>query len=235
LEDVLDSIFRTGVSFIILMVISTWIGKQVNSHNNHYNFALSITIGSFIANMSFHTTLHFTPMLSSFFTLILLYLLVSIISSRSRHFRLWFSGEPTVVIENGKILDSNMKKIRYSLDDLNQQLREQGIFNFSEVDYALLEVSGKLSVMKKTKHLVLTKQDFYQGRIGQENLPIEIIMDGIPIEKNFNSRYSKPWLEKELSVRKLKMEDIYYAVISSNGALIIDVYNDDIKSPLDKE
>ncbi|WP_338000914.1 DUF421 domain-containing protein [Neobacillus terrae] len=230
-----DSIFRTGVSFIILMVISTWIGKQVNSHNNHYNFALSITIGSFIANMSFHTTLHFTPMLMSFFTLILLYLLASIISSRSRKLRLWFSGEPTVVIQDGKILDSNMKKIRYSLDDLNQQLREQGIFNFSEVDYALLEVSGKLSVMKKPQHLALTKQDFYQRRIEQENLPLEIIMDGKTVEKNFNSQYTKSWLEQELSERKLKMEDIFYAVISSNGALIIDVYDDNIKSPLDKE
>lgn len=149
MEHVWISVLRTVVSFFILMIVSLWMGRRVNSKNNHYNFAIAVIIGSFIANMGFDYDLRFIPMLAAFISLIAFYFLLSIISTKSRRFRLWLSGKPTVVIENGKLLDQNMKKIMYTIDDLNQQLREHGIFNIFEVEYALVEVSGKLSVLKK--------------------------------------------------------------------------------------
>jgi uncharacterized membrane protein YcaP (DUF421 family) len=236
LDHVLISILRTSVSFFILMFITLWMGKQLNANHNYYNFALSVTIGSFIANMGFDYKLKFIPMLAALLALIFIYFVFSLISSHSRGFRTWLSGQPTVIIENGKILDANMKKIRYTLDDLNQQLREQGIFDIFEVQYALLEVSGKLSTLKKSKYQNITKKDFSPNNFDQEvNLPIELIMDGVTVEKNFSSHYSKLWLDQELRVRNLKIKDIQYAVISSNGSLFIDLYNDHLKAPLDIE
>ncbi|WP_066066720.1 DUF421 domain-containing protein [Neobacillus soli] len=236
MENLIITISRTCVSFLILMIVSLWIGKQVNSSNNHYNFALSITIGSFIANMGFDTYLKFVPMLVAFLALITMYFFSSLISTHSRRFRLLLSGEPTVVMEKGKILDENMKKIRYTLDDLNQQLREQGVFNIFEVEYALLEVSGKLSVMKKTHFQNLTKGDFNPIGLNKAvKLPKELIMDGEEVEKNFNSHYSSAWLDQELKIRNLQMKDIQYAVISSNGSLFIDLYDDHLTAPLDRE
>ena len=235
-ETLIIAVLRTCFSFLILLTVSIWIGKQVNSHNNHYNFALSVTLGSFIANMGFDTNLKFTPMLASFTALISMYLISSLISNKNRRFRLWLSGEPTVVIENGKLLDGNMKKIRYTLDDLNQQLREQGIFDLIEVEFALLEVSGKLSVLKKTKFQNVTKNEIVPtNNCVDIHLPIELIMDGRVVEKNFNSQYSSAWLNQELQSRNLELKDIQYAVISSNSSLFIDLYNDNLKSPLDQE
>ncbi|WML60335.1 DUF421 domain-containing protein [Neobacillus sp. PS2-9] len=235
-ETLIIAVLRTCFSFLILLTVSIWIGKQVNSHNNHYNFALSVTLGSFIANMGFDTNLKFTPMLASFTALISMYLISSLISNKNRRFRLWLSGEPTVVIENGKLLDGNMKKIRYTLDDLNQQLREQGIFDLIEVEFALLEVSGKLSVLKKTKFQNVTKNEIVPTNNSVDiHLPIELIMDGRVVEKNFNSQYSSAWLNQELQSRNLELKDIQYAVISSNSSLFIDLYNDNLKSPLDRE
>ncbi|MGG3563345.1 DUF421 domain-containing protein [Neobacillus rhizosphaerae] len=236
METLIIAVLRTCFSFLILLTVSIWIGKQVNSHNNHYNFALSVTLGSFIANMGFDTNLKFTPMLASFIALIFMYLISSLISIKNRRFRLWLSGEPTVVIENGKLLDGNMKKIRYSLDDLNQQLREQGIFDLIEVEFALLEVSGKLSVLKKTKYQSVTKNEIVSTNTSVDiHLPIELVMDGKVVEKNLNSQYSSAWLNQELQSRNLQLKDIQYAVISSNSSLIIDLYNDHLKSPLDQE
>ncbi|ETI70223.1 hypothetical protein BAVI_04019 [Neobacillus vireti LMG 21834] len=236
MENLIITISRTCVSFLILMIVSLWIGKQVNSGNNHYNFALSITIGAFIANMGFDTYLKFIPMLAAFLALIAMYFLSSLISTHSRRFRLLLSGEPTVVMENGKILDGNMKKVRYTLDDLNQQLREQGIFDVFQVEYALLEVSGKLSVMKKKKFQSLTKGDFHPTQQNSKiQLPIELIMDGTAVEKNFSSHYSSTWLNQELKLRNLQMQEIQYAVISSSGSLFIDLFEDHIKAPLDRE
>jgi uncharacterized membrane protein YcaP (DUF421 family) len=236
LDLVFHSIFRTGISFIILMLVSVWIGKQINSHNNHYNFGLSITIGAFIANMGFDTNINFFEMVCAFLTLVLMYFIISVISTKSRNMRLWLSGEPTVIIEKGKILDRNMKKIRYSLDDLNQQLREQGIFDIFEVEFALLEVSGKLSVMKKTIFQPVSKRDVKPNIENQSLiLPKELIMDGKVVEKNFTSKYSLQWLKKELKIRNLKIKEVQYAVLSSNGTIFIDLYKDQIASPLDIE
>ncbi|MDN3015398.1 DUF421 domain-containing protein [Paenibacillus sp. BSR1-1] len=231
-----EAIIRTCISYIVLMVVSLWVGKQVNSHTNYYNFALSITIGSFIGNMGFDTNLHFVPMISSFLTLILIYFFLSFISANSRPFRRWLSGQPTVIIENGKILDANMKKIRYTLDDLNQQLREQGIFDIFEVEYALLEVSGKLSVLKKTQYQNVSMKDFNPANLNENViLPKELIMDGKIIEKNFNQNFSKQWLEQELKSRSVQIKAVQYAVISSNGSLFIDLFDDHLDSPLDTE
>jgi len=81
MEEVVYTILRTVVSILILMVCSLWFGKQINAHINLYNFALSITIGSFIANMGFDIKLNFMPMLSAFLTLILIFFSFSLISS----------------------------------------------------------------------------------------------------------------------------------------------------------
>jgi uncharacterized membrane protein YcaP (DUF421 family) len=236
LEDTVSSILRTVVSYFVLMTVMLWIGKQVNSHTNYYNFALSVTLGSFIANMGFDTNLHFTPMLASFLALILMYFFFSLISAKSRPFRRWLSGQSTVIIDKGKILEVNMKKVRFTLDDLNQLLREQGIFDIFEVEYAILEVSGNLSIMKKTQYQNISKKDFNPNNYNQEiMLPIELIMNGSLVEKNFNKNYSKQWLYQELKTRNLQIKDIQYALISSNGSLFIDLYDDHLQSPLDVE
>jgi uncharacterized membrane protein YcaP (DUF421 family) len=236
LEDIISSILRTVVSYFVLMTVMLWIGKQVNSHTNYYNFALSVTLGSFIANMGFDTNLHFTPMLASFLALILMYFFFSLISAKSRPFRRWLSGQSTVIIDKGKILEVNMKKVRFTLDDLNQLLREQGIFDIFEVEYAILEVSGNLSIMKKTQYQNISKKDFNPNNYNQEiMLPIELIMNGSLVEKNFNKNYSRQWLYQELKTRNLQIKDIQYALISSNGSLFIDLYDDHLHSPLDVE
>jgi len=236
MEEVVFTILRTVVSILILMVCSLWFGKQINSHINLYNFAFSITLGSFIANMGFDIKLNFLPMLSAFLTLILLFFSFSLISSKNRIFRKWLSGRPTVVIEKGKILDSNMKKIRYTLDDLNQQLRELGIFDLIEVEFAILEVSGKLSVMKKTKYQNSTKQDLNPTIQNKDVIiPKELIMNGKMIEKNFNAQFSNNWIISQLNQRNLEIKDVQYAVISSTGTLFIDVNNDKLTSAIDLE
>ncbi|MBY0123743.1 DUF421 domain-containing protein [Bacillus sp. S/N-304-OC-R1] len=233
---VLIVILRTFVSFLILLIASVWIGKHINSHINHYNFALSVTIGSFIANMGFDTYLKFIPMTAAFLSLIAVYYFVLVITSKNRRLRKWLSGQPTVIIENGKILDQNMKKVKYNLDDLNQQLREKEIFDLNEVEFAVLEVSGKMSVMKKTRYQNAMKQDI--NPIIQNktvNLPRELIMDGKVIGKNFTTQYTDEWLHHEIKKRHLQVQDIQYAVISSNGALFIDLFDDHLVSPSDIE
>jgi uncharacterized membrane protein YcaP (DUF421 family) len=81
-------------------------------------------------------------------------------------------------MEEGKILDENMKKLKFTMDDLNQHLRELGVFDINEVEYALLEVSGVLSIKKKNRFLPLTKTDMNMNPSPSLSIPIELIMEG---------------------------------------------------------
>ena len=221
MEHTLIPILRTVVSFMILILVTLAIGKHINSHKNHYSFALSVTIGSFIANMGFDTNLKFKEMLISFLALVLMFYLFMVLASRSRSFRKWLSGRPTVLIEKGKLLDKNMKKVKFSIDDLNQLLREKEIFNIAEVEYAMLEVSGGLSILKKVPFQNVIKKDFNLPN-SSESLPVELVMDGKIIQKNASGIYSREWIEAEFKRRNLRIEEIYYAVVNSGGNLFVD-------------
>ena len=234
MEHTLIPILRTVVSFMILILVTLAIGKHINSHKNHYSFALSVTIGSFIANMGFDTNLKFKEMLISFLALVLMFYLFMVLASRSRSFRKWLSGRPTVLIEKGKLLDKNMKKVKFSIDDLNQLLREKEIFNIAEVEYAMLEVNGKISILKKVPFQNVIKKDFNLP-ISLESLPVELVMDGKIIEKNASGIYSREWIEAEFKRRNLRIEEIYYAVVNSGGNLFVDKYEDKLSSPTDVE
>ncbi|WP_059173815.1 DUF421 domain-containing protein [Bacillus sp. FJAT-27445] len=234
MEEILVPIGRTLTSFILLVSVTLFIGKHINSHKTHFSFALSVSIGSFIANMGFHTNLKFMDIFIAFIALLLLYYLCLLLSWRSRWVRKWLSGRPTVLIENGIILDTNMKKVKMSIDDLNQLLREKDIFNIGEVEYALLEVSGGLSIIKKMPFQSVTKQE-YGIPYSYQSLPIELIMDGKIITKNTNGIYSQPWIEGECRKRNLNVKEIYYAVINTRGTLFIDKYEDKLSSPTDLE
>ncbi|MCA0971463.1 DUF421 domain-containing protein [Halobacillus litoralis] len=230
IETFLFPVLRTAASFIILMIVTLMIGKHINAHKTHYSFALSITIGSIIANMAFDSAIPFMQIFISFLTIVLLFYLFLILCSKSRTVRKWVSGRPSVLIENGKVLEHNMKKISFSLDDLNQQLREAGVFDYNELEHVMLEVSGQLSIKKKNIHQALTKKD-HGVPLKEESMPRELIMDGEIIEKNLNETYSKEWIIEQCKRRNVNVQDVFYAVINSTGSLFVDEYKDHLKSP----
>ncbi|UOQ45530.1 DUF421 domain-containing protein [Halobacillus salinarum] len=234
MNEIILSIMRSMVSFILLILVTAVIGKHINAHKNYYSFAFAITIGSFVANMGFNTHFKFSEMLLSFLALVVLYYAFLSISAKSRKIRSIFSGRPTVLIEKGNLLDQNMKKIKFSLDDLNQHLRELGLFNIEEVDYAILEVSGELAIRKKSPYQNPTNQDINLP-FSSFSLPVELIMNGKLVHKNVQPPYTKEWIEGECRKRDLVVGDIYYAVVNSNGSLFVDPFKDDLHSPSDIE
>ncbi|RWZ59905.1 DUF421 domain-containing protein [Halobacillus fulvus] len=234
MDGIFISIFRTLASFGLLIIITLLVGKHINAHKTHYSFALSITIGSIIANMAFDTAIPFVEILASFLTIFAAFYIFLTLSSRSRSIRKWFSGTPTVLVENGKILEGNMKKIKLSLDDLDQRLREAGVFDLGELEYVLLEVSGQLSIQKKNINLTVTKKDL-NIPYDPSSLPRELIMDGKLVDKNLNQEFNSWWIQQECEKRNVKISDVYYAVVNSNGTLFMDFFKDNLQSPSDVE
>ncbi|MCY8839325.1 DUF421 domain-containing protein [Bacillus atrophaeus] len=231
-----EVILRTIASFGVLLIAARFLGKQTISQMTIFDFVAAITLGAITAGMAYNTSLKPHNMLISFVFFVLTIFLISFLSIKNRKLRKFFAGDPTVLIQNGKILESNMRNMRYTLDYLNQQLREKEIFNIEEVLFAILETNGKLTILRKPQFRHITKQDLFIAVHGEHRLPIELIMDGEIIEDNLNQNHlTTSWLLTELKKRDITVEETVYAVLLANGHIYVDKYKDHISVPIDKE
>ncbi|KHF41956.1 DUF421 domain-containing protein [Halalkalibacter okhensis] len=228
---------RTIGAFSFLLVLNHLLGKQSLSQMTNHDFITAVMMGAISANVAFNTQLNFKDIVLSLILVSAIGYITSFLSLKNHIFRKVFSGEPTVIIENGKILEEHMKKQKYTLDALNQGLRQKGIFDINEVKYAVLEVNGQLSVQKKSELLPLTQKSFYKHSTDEiRNFPVELIMDGTIKKKNLEDLGLDAETLKDMLFKKgVHPSTVFYCVLGTNGQLAIDLYNDSIKNPIDSE
>ncbi|QGQ45579.1 DUF421 domain-containing protein [Metabacillus sediminilitoris] len=231
-----EVIIRTLAAFVLLICIAHLLGKQTISQMTYHDFIASITLGSIAGNLTFNTSIRFSNFITALIIFSTIIFLATLVSLKNRNARAFLNGEPTVVIQDGKILEKNMGKLKFTIDSLNQALRGKEIFDIDEVEYAIVEAGGHLSVLKKPPHRNVTKKDLGIFTPTQSAFPIELIMDGQIIDKNFTQNHlTKSWLFTELDQRGLTLPDVSYCVRGTNGQLYFDLYKDKITSPIDKE
>ena len=229
-------ILRSVGSFGLLLIGTRILGKQTISQMTIFDFVAAISLGAIAANVAFNTSIKAYHAALAFVVYVIIIFTMAFISLKSRKGRKLFAGDPTIVIEKGKILYKNMKKMRYTLDYLNQQLREKDVFNIEEVLFAIVETNGTLTVLKKPQFRHVNKQDLKIPITPEFKLPIELIMDGEVIKANLeHNNLTELWLKTELDKRNLVQHDVLYAVLSGNGNMYINTYKNNIHSPIDKE
>jgi uncharacterized membrane protein YcaP (DUF421 family) len=230
-----DIMIRAIIAILSLLLIAKILGKQTISNMTFLDFVTSITLGSIAANLSFNLKLRALDMFAALVVMAVTSLLLSVIALKNRKLRNWISGSPTVLIEGGKILENNMKKVRYTLDSLDQALREKGVFNVDEVEYAVLEDNGMLSILKKDDYQCVVKKDL-KLQAKTLSFPLELIMDGTLMEQNLTANgLTREWLEGVLRRKGKRIDDVFYAVRGTHQQLFFDYYEDRIKQPVDKE
>jgi len=200
---------RSIFFYILITVVYRIMGKREIGELSIMDFIVSIFIAELAAisieNYKGNIFLSIIPIAA----LVLLQILASKISLKSQNVRNVIDGEPSVIINRGKINFQEMLKQRYNLDDLLTQLRAKSIKSIEEVDYAILETSGKLSVFKREDD----KERTY---------PLPVIIDGkiqedvlIQIHKNKN------WLNKALNDQGYQLEDIFYGFYQKQKLFLI--------------
>lgn len=227
---------RSISAFLILLVITRILGKQTLSNMNFHEFVTAVILGAIAANLAFNEKIEVSHLLISFAVFTTTSFVLSKLILKSRRLRLWTEGSPTMLIENGKVLEKNLGKNNLTIDTLNQMLRQKDIFDIDEVRYALLENNGQLSVEKKKEHQTTTLKDFNKGKQDHRQFPVELIIDGKLLQGNFDAnQISETWFMNQLESRKATVQDIFYAVKGSNGQLYIDYYKDQLRHPVDVE
>ena len=225
---------RTIAAFVLLLITSRMLGKQTISNMTFHDFVSGITLGAIAANLALNDKLSPWHVIVSMLIFFGISLLVSKLALENRTWRRWVSGTPTVIVENGTILEDNMRKIRYTVDSLAQSLREKGIFDMEEVEYACLEDHGKLTVKKKSEYEWVTRRDLQLNPAAVRSFPVELIIDGNIIEDNLaHNGLTVQWLERELKQRNKTVADVFYAVRGTQHHLYFDYYQDNINKPID--
>ncbi|UKS26847.1 DUF421 domain-containing protein [Paenibacillus sp. HWE-109] len=234
--EIWETILRSLLAFTLMMLIARILGKTTIAQMTYHDFVASITLGAITANIAFNDKIVIWNLLTATVTFAGIAVLLMVLAMKNRRLRNWVSGKPTVLIQEGKILENNMKKIKITLDTLNQELREKDIFNIQEVQYAVLELNGNISVLRTPESMPVTRKDLNLIMTSKQNFPIELVMDGTIIDANLGQNgLTMDWLNKEIEKKGLIMKDINYAVISSNGNVFFDEYKDYISNPIDRE
>ncbi|MEC0236414.1 DUF421 domain-containing protein [Paenibacillus kribbensis] len=234
--ELLETMLRSISAFTLMMLIARILGKSTIAQMTYHDFVAVITLGAITANLAFNNTISIGILLTSLLTFTGIAYLLMFFSMKNRKLRSWFSGKPTVLIQEGKIMESNMRKLKITLDTLNQELRGKNIFNIQDVQYAVLELNGSISVLPKPESQPVTRKDLHLKNQSEPAFPIELIMDGDIIDANLQQNHiTREWLHSQIKKKGLSIENVNYAVISSNGNLYFDEYKDQIEHPIDKE
>jgi len=229
--DFWEMILRVTLSFIVLLILARLMGKKQVSQLTFFHYVTGITIGSIAAEIVSKSGGPFLNGLLAMVWWALLTLLMSFIALKSQKMRVILDDEPTIVMHGGKLLGNSMKKSRLSLNDLNMMLREQGIFSIKDVDYAVLETNGALSVLKKAGQEPATKKDVNAPVPQPKYIPMEIISEFKIVKKNLKELgLTEEWVYEQLKKQGIgQIEQVYYAEIQTNGSLHVDSRVDENK------
>ncbi|MTI47614.1 MAG: DUF421 domain-containing protein [Firmicutes bacterium] len=229
-----EIIIQTFLAFFTILFITRLLGRQQVAQLTFFEYINGITFGSIAATLATDinqkTYQHFIGLL--LFGVLTGF--VSYLSLKRRSFSKVIEGEPILVIQNGKILEKNLKRTRYSIDELNLLLRDKDIFSPEDVDYALLEINGKVSVMKKTAKRNVTIEDLGLNG-GTQSLPTEIVIGGQVIYENLRKRKlsGKDLIDLLKPFGINRINEVSYATIDKNSKIYVDKYEDNLPSNID--
>ncbi|RNC28744.1 MAG: hypothetical protein AWM53_01185 [Candidatus Dichloromethanomonas elyunquensis] len=218
----LISIIRTVILYLIIVAVLRVMGKRQIGQLQPFELVIVLMISELAAIPSQDIGIPLIAGLLPVLILLLLGITISHVSLKSEKARAIICGTPTVLIDKGHILEDELRKLRYNLSDLLEQLRVKNIPDLADVEYAILETNGQLSVIPKSTKRPANPEDL-KIEVAGETLPYTLIMDGVLQQKNFTkANVNMNWLEQELTKANIKdYKKVLIASIGTQGKLYV--------------
>ncbi|BCS81530.1 YetF domain-containing protein [Anaerocellum diazotrophicum] len=215
---VITIFIRTLILYILVVLVMRLMGKRQMGELQPFELVITIMISELAAVPMQNTGVPLINGIIPILTLLFLQTLITFGSLKSDFIKRLVCGSPTILIAKGKILEDALRKTQYSLNDLMEQLRIKGFFNIHDIEYAILETDGDISVIPKSQKRYVTPADLgiptkYEG------IPISIIVDGKLKEESL--KYANLTLDQvlvEIKKRGIdKVQDVFFACIDPEG------------------
>lgn len=217
----LNILIKGYLSLIFLFLLIKLLGKKQVSQLNVFDYVIGISLGNLAAEMTINSDITIINGILAMIIYGSCSLFVSFITNKSIIARRFISGVPVVLIENGKISKKQLKKVKIDVNDLLQDAREDGIFDISKVEYAIMEVSGKVTFLLKREEEPLTIKDM-DIKKEKERLTANLVMDGNIMENNLKAiGKNKKWLMEKIKENNKQLTNIFLLVYNNEGKITI--------------
>ena len=221
--ELLDVSIRCVLSLITLFLITKLLGKKQVSQLSLFDYVIGISIGNFAAEMSINLESQLINGIAAVVIFGIIAYLISLGTMKSIWLRRYFMGTPTILIQDGKLMEKGMKKVKFDVNDLLEECRGNGYFDMSEIKFAVMEANGKVSFLPKEENRPITVKDM-KLKIAKSGLCANVIIDGKIMKKNLhNLGKTEEWLRKELKNKGYNSDfsNILLATVDINDKLLI--------------
>ncbi len=216
INEILTLIFKCIFSIIVLFFVTKIIGKKQVSQLSLFDYVIGISIGNFIAEMVLNSEVKYSDGILAMFVFGVVSYIVSYITMKSINIRRLIIGVPTIIVENGKIIEEALRKTNIDINDFLEQCRIQGYFNIDDISYAIMEASGDISILPKGKATPVTRSDM-KIKSKKETLTANLIIDGKFLSKNIK--------DCNLTINKVK-DEIRKQGYDSENEILLGIYSD---------
>ncbi|NLV92524.1 MAG: DUF421 domain-containing protein [Firmicutes bacterium] len=213
---------RSLILYLYIMFIVRFMGKRQVGEMQPFELVVAILIADLAAVPMESPEMPLIHGLIPVAILAIMEMTISYLSLHREGFRRLVTGSPSIIIINGKICEAELRKMRYNLNDLLEQLRIKGFHNIEDVEFAILETSGQLSVIPKSQKRPVTPEDL-QIPTEYEGLSHPLILDGVVHKGNLiRTNLTEEWLQEQLSQQGFSSpKDIFFASLNSQGQLFL--------------
>ena len=215
----LINFFRSIVLYIIVLIVMRLMGKREIGQLQPFELAISIMIADLATIPMTDTGIPIGNGIVPILGLLVMHLSISLINLKSNKLREIICGKPRILIYRGKIQERAMIKERFTINELQERIRSQNIVNLGDVEYAILETSGQITVIEKPNKRQTIPEDF--GIIPEyEGIPYDLVVDGKIMYKNLKEiGKDYNWLKKEVNKFKFNPEDALIVTIDGRGQI----------------
>ena len=219
--EALEVLIRSVLSLVSLFLITKLLGKKQVSQLSLFDYVVGISIGNFAAEISINIDTQYVNGVIGVLVFGIIAYLISILSMKSIKLRRFFIGVPTILIQKGNILEKNLKKVKFDVNDLLQECRIVGYFDISQIDYAIMEANGQISILSNAKDRPITPKDM-NIKVDKDCLFANIIIDGNLMHNNIkNMNKDVNWVLKELKIKGYELDDVLLATLDENDKMTI--------------
>lgn len=213
----LVTFFRAIILYIIVLIVMRLMGKREIGQLQPFELAISIMIADLAATPMTESGIPITNGIMPILGLLVMHLIISMINMKSTKAREIICGKPSLLIFRGKIDQKVLKRERFTINELEERLRDNNIFNIGDVEYAILETSGQVTVIPKPNRRPATPEDF-NIEPKYEGIPYDLVIDGkVEYEnlKKIGKDYT--WLKKQTEKFGIKPEEALIVTIDGDN------------------
>lgn len=213
-------IIRTAILYLAVVLAMKAMGKRQVGQLQPFELVVVITISAMAAIAMEDVGVPLVNSIIPIITVMVLQVILSLINLKSEKARGIICGKPSIVVENGKIVEEELRRLRINVNDLLEQMRSKNYFNIADVEYAIFETNGQLSVIPKSQKRAVQPEDL-QIETKYEGLPTTLIIDG---KVNYNNlkkiNLDENWLKTELSKFGINdIREVFFASLDTLGNL----------------